>query len=200
MFAPELSAGRIDIGSELAANRSADALLFKSLSERLDLFRARRHQTRFLYGIYGDEVYVDGEFFTARGFSAKRGVKDTRKKSGVGGRGVLTVDEGVLKGDAASRCAPPLKASGKELRDIPTVVDGHDLVTHLVGGGVERDRESDGKIFLHQLADAINVSAGREGDVAVTDANSALVVNKTKEAEDVIVVVHRLADAHKYYV
>jgi 2C-methyl-D-erythritol 2,4-cyclodiphosphate synthase len=69
-----------------------------------------------------------------------------------------------------------------------------------VGGGVERYRESDGQILLHQLADAVNVSAGREGDVAVTDADSALVVYETKEAEDVIVIVHRLADAHKYYV
>ena len=103
MLASQLSAGRIDIGSELAANRSADALLFKSLAECLDLFRARRHQTRLLDGINGDEVYVDGEFFALRGLAAKRGVENTGKESGVGGLGVLTVDEGVLKGDAASR-------------------------------------------------------------------------------------------------
>lgn len=84
MLSSELSAGCVDVGSELAPDGCADAFFLERETECLDLIGRGRHQTGLPDGVNGDEIDVDGKFLTARWLAAKGGVEHSREVDGIG--------------------------------------------------------------------------------------------------------------------
>jgi hypothetical protein len=85
-----------------------------------------------------------------------------------------------------------------EGRQVPGPVDRHEARAHLVGGGVQGDREVDLEVFAAELLDARHETDRRDGDPARRVAEAELGVGQDlQRLHDFGIVRERLAHAHE---
>src|SRR5258708_40183224 len=77
----------------------------------------------------------------------------------------------------------------------PFLVDGHDLLAHLVGRAVQADGETDAQRLVGELLDLRHQAGGGEGDAACAEAEAPRGVEDGERADDGVVIVQRLAPA-----
>ena len=92
-------------------------------------------------------------------------------------------------------------ACGSQQRgDVPMPVDRHDLVTHLIRGGVERDGQIRRRPKLGQLIDPGYDPGGGNGQASGRQAGTPRMLEDFERAHHLIQVAQRLAHAHEDHV
>jgi hypothetical protein len=82
--------------------------------------------------------------------------------------------------------------------DIVGLVDGHDLVTLFVVGGVERQGELEFYLVITELADHLGDAGGGDGDAAGAHGEAVIRVGDPFDSlEDILIIQQGFAHAHE---
>ena len=111
---------------------------------------------------------------------------------------VDAVDHSVLKADAPSGFPEVPVAGGKQLLHIIRAVHRHDAAARLAVRRVERHRQRQLQLLFRQCIDPRHHAAGGQTDVPHADIQPVGAVDQLQEAQHVVHVVQRLADAHEH--
>src|SRR5690606_33254266 len=104
----------------------------------------------------------------------------------------------VLKGNSTPRLGHVVPAGVHQLGQGIAHIDGHDLGSDVVVGGVEGDGQGDGQPLFGQAPDGGHQAHRGDGNVAEADAQALRVVDNPQEADQVVVVLQGLAHAHDH--
>lgn len=118
--------------------------------------------------------------------------------SGVVGLVVEAGDENVLDEDVAA-CPDRVVGDGdSELVHRVCLIDGHDLRSDVVVGGIERDSEAHSLPTKQaESAYAVATAGGRDGDAPAGDLVLAVFVKPFDGGDDVVEIVHGFAHSHE---
>ena len=186
MVSSQLTAGRLDVGSQGPSNGRGDAVLLQYRGKRLQAVRGASDVVVLPHFIGGDEVDMAQHAFQTGG-----------QFSGALVRIVDAAHHRVFKGDAAVRGGDVVPAGFQQHFHTPSAIDGHDLVTDVVVRRVKRDRERELGPELHQLVDLRHDAAGGHRDVPGTDVGAVFPGDDVEEAEHVVIVQKGLSHAHE---
>ncbi len=128
----------------------------------------------------------------------RRPRQNAARASSSGGVSLTPCDQRVLEGRAAIRALRRSRRSrARSSADRDAAHAGHQAVSGLLHGGVERDGEGELLGFLGEARDARDDPAGGDGEVPSADAESGLGrVQEAERAEGGVVVRERLPLAH----
>lgn len=110
---------------------------------------------------------------------------------------VKPLEQDIFKGDLASRPFVKVVQCFDECLDVVGLIDGHDLVSFLVVGGVEGECQFEFDLVVAQLADHFGHARGGDGDAAGAHGEAVRRGDSFDGTEDVPVVQQRFAHAHE---
>ena len=183
---PQLPAGRVDVVAFLAPQRGGDIVRPENC-EKIFLPVARwSRPLEAGHGIIGNKIHL-----------GRQSPRVARKHVRLLVRIVYVCDENVLKRDPLLPACRVVVAGLEQCCDIVFAIHRHDLIAHLIGGGVQGNREADLQRLVRELADLRRQTTGRDGDMSCTNGKSPWCVYDSNRAHDVRKIRQRLAHSHE---
>ena len=106
-------------------------------------------------------------------------------------------DQDVFEREPLLPSADVVVTSGKQHLEVVPAIDRHDLVAHLIGCGMQRNRETNLQCFVGQFFNFRRQAAGRDGNVSRANAEGPRRINDSNRAHHVTEVGKRFAHPHE---